>query len=689
MAASASAIRAGKASVEIGGDDNPLMRALDKSARKLKTWGDAIAKSGAFSAAADAAKLAAFGAAAKSSAAAAVQMDLLSQRTNVGVAELSRYDHVASQVGLTLDDVAGAFSSLSAVTLEAAKNGETARHALRTLGVPFEQWERMNPAEQLERVVAAAAKVSNIHARKAFLDQFFGDATTLMPLVNQGAAGIRKLKGEADALGFTIKPSDVAAAKAMSQNWSLLKSAGEKLWKTVGFALAPAFRDLGAWLAKFIPSATRFVDENRAAVVVALKVAAAFVAGGAALVGFGLGLKIAGAGLGLLRAGALVVAKVVGGALVALLSPVGLVVAAFAGLGAAWMLTTEAGREAAAGFADTFTAMVDDSKAAMGAIGKAIAGGDLKAAAAVAWAFIVLEWTRGTAALKNAWNAFSAWFSGMFAAVWYGAQDVFNEVTAAIETAWIESTTFLANAWDTATSGILNLWTNVTSSILNVWDRASAALAKGVLWLSSKVAALFGYEEEAAQFTEAMTDAAKAAQDVIDARNKAAGDTTAGRDAAADQAKAERESRRQAARDDAEQRRQANADRIAAERDAFAEINKSESDAAIKAQEERVNAAKKAFDDALATANETPAFKGRDLTGTTDKGKRGGGKEGLAEIGLGEKQGVAGAFNAARAGQSIASPLKTIGDNTAKANELLAKIDGTIKGSSFGPTWSA
>jgi len=37
MAASASAIRAGKASVEIGGDDNPLLRALDRSAKKLKT----------------------------------------------------------------------------------------------------------------------------------------------------------------------------------------------------------------------------------------------------------------------------------------------------------------------------------------------------------------------------------------------------------------------------------------------------------------------------------------------------------------------------------------------------------------------------------------------------------------------------------------------------------------------------
>jgi hypothetical protein len=143
-------------------------------------------------------------------------------------------------------------------------------------------------------------------------------------------------------------------------------------------------------------------------------------------------------------------------ALSSLLTPVGLVVGAIAGLGAAWLACTDAGRDAAKGFADAWTAMVDDSKTAIGAIGKAIAGGDLKAAAAVAWSFIVLEWTRGTGALRDLWTQFSSWFNGMFAAVFYGAQDVFNNVCAAIEVAWTESTAFLGSVWNKATTGILN-----------------------------------------------------------------------------------------------------------------------------------------------------------------------------------------------------------------------------------------
>jgi hypothetical protein len=682
MAASASTIRAGKASVEIGGDNNPLLRALETSAKKLKTWGDSIAKSGAFGAAADAVKGASFAAAAKSSANAAIAIDLLAQRTSVGVEELSRYDHVARQVGLTLDDVAGVFTSLNALTLEAAKNGDVARQALRTIGTTFEQWERLDPAQQLEKVVTAAGKIKNIHARKGFLDQF-GDSSTLLPLVNQGIAGIRKLKGEADSLGLATKPADVAAAKAMAQNWTLLKEAGEKLWHTVGDALAPTLRDLGAWFAKAIPNMTQFVEANRPAIVLAAKLTAASIAAGVALVGFGLSLRVAGSALGYLRTGAQLAMKAVGMALSSLLTPVGLVVGAIAGLGAVWLTCTDAGRDAAKGFADAWTAMVDDSKTAIGAIGKAIAGGDLKAAAAVAWAFIVLEWTRGTGALRDLWTQFSSWFNGMFAAVFYGAQDVFNNVCAAIEVAWTESTAFLGSVWNKATTGILNAWTNVTTGILNVWTTASAALAKGILWLSSKVAALFGYKDEAAQFEEAMNDAAKAAQHVIDARNKGAEETTGGRNTALDQASKERETQRKASRDDIEKRRQADADRIAEERKAFSEINTAETDAALKKQQERVAAAKKDFDDAAKAADATPAFKGRDLTGTTKEGQRGDAKKGLNDLGLGEKQGIAGAFNASRAGQSIASPLKAIDKNTARTVECLEITNQLIRSSAF------
>jgi hypothetical protein len=686
---SASTIRAGKASVEIGGDNNPLLRALDNSAKKLKAWGGAVAKFAALQAADGLLTKAPMAIAAKSTGAAAIAMDLLSQRTNVGTRELSQYEHAATQVGLTLADVASGFDRLNSLTDEARKRSPDAIHALRTIGTTFEQWERLNPAEQLEKVVGAADKIGNFHVKKAFLDQFFGDSSTLAPLINQGAAGLRRLKDEAESMGLAVKPADAATSKAMAQNWMLLRSAGAALWRTVGFALAPALRDVGAWLAQWIPRVTKLVNENRPLVVQLAKLAALKVAVGVALLGLGIGIKAAGYAFGFLRTGAMLAMKAVGAAIAALLSPVGLLLAGVAGLAAAWLTSTDAGREAAGAFADVFAAMVDDSKTAMGAIATAMQGGNLKAAAAVAWAYIQLEWARGTGALRDLWTRFSSWFAQMFAAVWYGAQDVFNEVLAGLESAWNESTAYLGNAWSLATTGILNIWTSVTTSIANVWTKVTSAIAKSILWLQSKIADLFGYEQEARDFEESMNAAADAAKAIVDARNADADSTKAGRNAALDAAAAEREARRKANSEEIEKRRSADAARIAAERKAFGEINDTDRDAALKAQQDRVAAAKKDFAAAVDEANKTPGFKGRSLANVKGGKNLGESRDEAAGLGLGEKAGIAGAFNAARAGQSVAAPLKSIADNTKQMLSEQMKTNQHLKGMDAGPKWSA
>jgi len=92
------------------------------------------------------------------------------------------------------------------------------------------------------------------------------------------------------------------------------------------------------------------------------------------------------------------------------LLPIGLVVTAVLGLGAYFLYTSGAAGEAMDWLSEGFAELADEAKTSFGAIGKALASGDIALAARVLWAFLKMEWEKGCALLEKAWLNFRNFF---------------------------------------------------------------------------------------------------------------------------------------------------------------------------------------------------------------------------------------------------------------------------------------
>ncbi|MCE5280346.1 MAG: phage tail tape measure protein [Planctomycetaceae bacterium] len=226
------------------------------------------------------------------------------------------------------------------------------------------------------------------------------------------------------------------------------KQALEEVMTVIGEALADDLKSLADRLTRIGAGAAQWISQNRELVVTVAKVALATVAAGAGV--FVLGKAIAGLGsvLGMVGTGI----KFVIAALGALLSPVGLVIAGIVGAVAAFLLLTDTGQKVLEWLKGKFGELADEAKATFGAIGEALAAGDLKLAAQVLWAFLKLQWAKGTGWLLGKWYDFKEKLVQWATEGFYGIWAAYEIVAAKLKQAWAA----LKLAWRTVMATIQN-----------------------------------------------------------------------------------------------------------------------------------------------------------------------------------------------------------------------------------------
>lgn len=95
--------------------------------------------------------------------------------------------------------------------------------------------------------------------------------------------------------------------------------------------------------------------------------------------------------------------KLLAGVIAFLLSPIGLVIAAVAAMGAYLVYATGAGGKALTWLGEKFGVIKDDALTAYQGIADALAAGDISLAVKVLWLTLKMEWTRGINFLEKAW----------------------------------------------------------------------------------------------------------------------------------------------------------------------------------------------------------------------------------------------------------------------------------------------
>jgi hypothetical protein len=296
-------IRAGRAFVELFADDSKLVRGLRRAEKKLKFFGDSIRNVGLKTAGLGAAVLAPLLGAAKVFSSMGDQVAKMAKRTGFGVEALSQLRFVASQTGTSLEAMETGFRRMQRSIYDAGRGLSTQTDALADLGLTFKDLDGLAPEDQFKLLAESISRIEDPTRKAALAQALFGRAgTQLLPMMAQGAAGIKRLREEARRLGLTMSREDAAAAEDFTD-------AMDRLWKTVkmgafriGAALSPALGDLAGRLTRAAVTTGAWISKNRQLIVTVTKVAAAVLAAGLALAALGKAISIVGALAGALRA---------------------------------------------------------------------------------------------------------------------------------------------------------------------------------------------------------------------------------------------------------------------------------------------------------------------------------------------------------------------------------------------------
>ena len=451
--ASQRGIRAGRAFVELSLRDK-LSRGLKRAQRRLKAFGAGVRQVGLRLIALGAAALIPLGIAIKVFAKAGDELEKMSRRTGISVEALSELGFAAEQSGADLETVEKGVKTMQRAIVDLGRGLSTQVDAFGALGLTLKDVQNLSPEQQFKLIAERLSKVTDATKRAGIAAQLFGRAgTRLLPLFEDGAAGMEALQAEARRLGLTISTKTAKDAANLTDAFNRVRKVLKVTAIVIGAALAPSMEKIAAFVTRVVIKANDWIKQNRQLVVTIAKVALGVVGAGVALLALSLALGLVGFAFGGLAAIVTVVGGVIGtviAVLGAILSPIGLVVGAIGLAIAAFLKFSGVGQIAIDFLKEKFASLSAIVGKTLGGISDAFAAGDIGLAAKI---------------------------------LWNGVKVAFLEGIKEIQKTFADGLTILQLTWSNLLASMLTAWVTVTSKFKSIWEKVQNFLAKGFLEL--------------------------------------------------------------------------------------------------------------------------------------------------------------------------------------------------------------
>jgi hypothetical protein len=512
----AGAIRAGAAYVEVFMEQNALSRSLAATSAKLRSWSAGLGRLGAATRGGELpgplAAIANFSfspaglvtgmlEAVRQWAKGGAELAHLSEQAGTTVEEFSALGYAAKRSGVDTAGLATGIRKMQVTIAAAARGMPQAQAALISMGADLQALARMRPEEQFKYMADRIAAIQNPTERAAAAVRIFGRAgTEMLPMLMQGSAGIDRFEQRARELGLVTSTESAQAALRFSRSLADFTDVLKKCVMVIGSALGPYVEELTNWIVTAAVKVRQWVADHRGLILVLFKVAGAIVLAGAGFSLFGRILGMLAGGItgvvsGIRMVGTLVsmagtliagawsgitaVIGIVGSALAALLTPVGLVAAAVVALGGYFLYASGIAGQALDWLKNVFGELAQDAMDAFSAIGDALAAGDIALAAKVLWSVLKMEWQKGVNFLTEVWVGVKETFMSTWTEAVYGIAKIGMS-------AW----GLLQSGWNALCSGLSSAWTIFCDWVKSAWNAASNWVKGTWITMKEKVGAI-------------------------------------------------------------------------------------------------------------------------------------------------------------------------------------------------------
>ena len=161
---------------------------------------------------------------------AAARLQDMADRTGVAANQLSKYEYIASQTGITVEDFEGAITKLRRAILNASQDaGGDAAKAFEDLGVSFKNVETgaLRPAEEVIMDISAAIQGLDADSPRAIrsMDLMGKGSQGFISALRLGPEALKSISGEAVATGGVVSAELALASDNAKDSAETLKLA--------------------------------------------------------------------------------------------------------------------------------------------------------------------------------------------------------------------------------------------------------------------------------------------------------------------------------------------------------------------------------------------------------------------------------------------------------------------------------
>ena len=175
------------------------------------------------------------------------QLDNLSQRTGIAVEDLAKLQYAAKMSDTSTEALTKGVTNLSNLMIAAAGGAAESSALFEKYGIAVRNADGSvrSAYDVLNDVADVFARMPDGAEKTALATEFFGKklGVELIPLLNQGSEGLKKLGDEAERLGLVMSSEQAKAAADFNDNLDRMAASSASVGKSMGNVLIPVLND--------------------------------------------------------------------------------------------------------------------------------------------------------------------------------------------------------------------------------------------------------------------------------------------------------------------------------------------------------------------------------------------------------------------------------------------------------------